>query len=108
VCREAVDVGKSSFLWWVLLGCATAMNVAVATVGAIAWASGGIDPSRLDASRIVFSFYILLGLVSVLAIFMRWRFPSGVGEALLRYLAVGWAGLMCTFLVLAFIFKWAV
>ena len=98
----------SRTMGWVILSCAAALNVLVATMGVAALASGSIDASRRGASWVVFSVYVAFGVVSLLALNARRRRSNSVGQAVLRNTTLAWAGLLCVFSVLAIVFKWAV
>ena len=100
---------KDSGTWgWLLLSCAAALNFVVATLGVWALISGPIDPSRRVASWIVFSVYVVFGLLSLLALAARWRNRMGTAAVGLRNITFAWTGVLCLFSLLAVIFKWAV
>ena len=100
--------GLRRVVGWIVLGIAATINVGVAAVGLSAWISGPIDPSRLGASRIVFSFYAVLGAISILALIGRWRKSSGCLGRGFYSISIVWAGLLCGFVTLGMIFHWAV
>ena len=93
---------RRGVLGWLVLGFAAAIDVAVALIGLVAWTSGRIDPSRIDASRIVFALYGVFGVfgaIALLALLFRWRKWSRFTEVVLASFAVTWALFLVGFIV---------
>lgn len=95
-------------LGWTVLGGATALNVMIGAFAVYFSFVGSPDPSRRGATIVFFTLYIVVAVVSILAVVATVRRWNAAVVTPLKALTIGWAALIAAFIVVCLVFDIAV